>query len=160
MEKRIIKKVNGVVEEMSFDLDEMDNSAYKNEHLCWNHCENAIAGKCDKITDRRKKKIDRYDFITDGKQVVGPNNELIEFTVSGCKNYKEEPVKKMSVAEASRLRKLKESLLIGFYDAIDLAEARKVRDEIRRKNNQLPMQEEVKINYLKRNCRKLSRAKN
>lgn len=154
MKKRIIKKVNGVVEEISFDLDDMDNTAYKDEHLCWNHCENAIAGKCDKITDRRKKRIDKYDFITDGKQVVGPNNELIEFTVTGCKNYKEEQVKKLTVEESAKLKKLKESLLIGFYDAMDLAEARKIRDELRRKRDQLPMQEEIKRHY-----RKLSRAK-
>lgn len=62
-------------------------------HLCWEYCSNLVY--CDKIQDRLKKTITKYNFITDGYHMIDVNyNEngkrILKtdcFYVISCKNY-------------------------------------------------------------------------
>ncbi|MBR1377439.1 MAG: hypothetical protein IJ565_06495 [Bacilli bacterium] len=53
-------------------------------HLCWECHIHTL--DCPKMMDIEKKRIDEYDFITDGKQIYD-NNELDEFNVYQCKKF-------------------------------------------------------------------------
>ena len=81
-----VKQLAGrvLLDTIDFVFDQTQN------HLCWNDCANAFSTKCPKITDRYKKTIENYGFITDGYQIYNEEGELTCFCVTGCNNYKKE----------------------------------------------------------------------
>lgn len=59
-------------------------------HLCWQNCRKASIASCPKVADRRKKPINKYEFIKDGYQVIDENMHLNKFIVTNCVYYDED----------------------------------------------------------------------
>ena len=107
-------------------IDELYDRRQK--HLCWENCKNALPNHCEKISDYRKKHINDYDFILDGYQILDKNGEVDTFVVSKCSNYEFQKPKKLSSAEAKRIRKIKENIFMEYFEAGSVEEAKNIRD--------------------------------
>ena len=107
-------------------IDELYDRRQK--HLCWENCKNALPNHCEKISDYRKKHINDYDFILDGYQILDKNGEVDTFVVSKCSNYEFQKPKKLSSAEAKRIRKIKENIFMEYFEAESVEEAKNIRD--------------------------------
>ena len=120
--KVILKHQDGTIEKLILTEDET-RELNKNcsIHLCGAHCKYAFANKCPKVTDRYKKSIDKYDFITEGFQVFKNDGYMDRFRVTGCNKYK----KDMSNAHPTRkqqrkMHELANSLRTAYFDETDL----------------------------------------
>ena len=99
------------------------------DHLCWLNCENATVKKCPKIADRSKKRIDRYDFITDGYQIISENG-VDTFVVTKCTNYLEEIPKKLTKEDIIRLKKVREDIYMNYFNAASTKEAKSIEKHL------------------------------
>ena len=124
-------KNNGVVsisDKLVSDLKK-EGVIYGN-HLCNSKmciCKNATALNCPKIAEFNKKNIGKFDFITDGYQVLSDNKDEECFIVTGCKNYVEQKDFQTKIS-AERYRRIVDgriNLLLGYYgvDTIEEIEA-------------------------------------
>lgn len=123
MKKIVLQKENGEVREV--DYSELFENATCDTHLCWKECVNATPLRCEKIYDEKKQRIDQYDFITDGFQVlVGKKNKIDRFHVSGCNNYEQaEKKEKLPANELKRINNIKRDIAMLYYDAGTIEEA-------------------------------------
>ena len=115
MEEMILKKENGqttIINPTKEELKKIKGSC----HMCSQSCINACANKCSKIADIKKKSINDYDYITDGYQIYDENDDTEALIVSKCSNYEKEIRSKKTAEQIKRLKELKESLYIYFYD--------------------------------------------
>lgn len=87
-DKSGIKKMSSRI--MLNKIDKIHDDFIGQYHLCWMNCKNATPNKCSKILDLPKLTIDKYDFITDGYQILDNNDIVDTFVVTKCKNYKRE----------------------------------------------------------------------
>ena len=132
----ILKKENGVVKEIEptkeiiKDIRQIGKKEDPRVHLCWENCANALAGKCDKVTEREKKNIGDYDFITDGIQIIDDNGEIDTFIVSKCKNYVRTENKKKTQEEIQRLKQIRDGLRTSYFDTETVEEAYLLQDEL------------------------------
>lgn len=99
------------------------------KHLCWENCKNCSPKICPKINDEVKQKIDKYDFITDGYQILNKDGKIDTFVVTNCKNYIYKKERVLTPEEKRNAIKIKEGLEIMFFDATNLKEARKTEEE-------------------------------
>ena len=81
-----------------------------------------------------QKNISDFDFI-DGYQIVNKHRELDEIIISMCANYEvdHERVKPTTFEELERIRRLKESIKILYFAAIDPEEADRVQSDLFRR---------------------------
>jgi len=142
MKNVMLKKENNQVRIIDItddnELCEINNINCR--HLCGDSCLNARADKCPKIEDLKKESIDKYPFIVDGYQVYDENGELNTFIVSKCENYKEEIRRKKNKEEINRLKAIKESIRVAYFDTDTIDEAYLLQDEFinsKRVNNKL-----------------------
>ena len=141
MKKIILEKENGIVTKKTY-INEIEKKSKKqnNKHLCWESCEKAYASLdefgnpiCHKVYDRRKKKIDKYDFITDGYQIITEYGEVTSFLVYGCKKHQSAPCpKKLSLKETERLKNLKEEFRMAYYGVGSLEESYEIEKNNRK----------------------------
>ncbi len=109
-------------------------------------CDNGYASKCLKVADETIRPIEMYDFITDGFQTMDSEGKADEIFIAKCNNYKEDrPRKKAtSTEQLQELRRLKESLKIAYFDAMDIDEADQTQFDLRRRSKyRLIMPEEL-----------------
>ncbi len=137
MKNILIKKVNGEIEEINLETtpDGKKEVKGKIDHLC-SKCDNCYAAKCLKVFDEVKQLISEYDFITDGLQLYDKNGEMKYFYVTECDDYIEDRKrhKPSTPEEIERLRRIKESIKIAYFDAENIEEADQTQlDLFRRK---------------------------
>lgn len=131
MNNVILKKENGVVSVIEYDPTLFEEESKKKAvHLCWEHCTNACVGQCQKITDYRKKTIDKYDFISDGMQIMDDDGKIDRFLVTGCNNYKKAEQKVQTAEQKRRLKNLRDGLKMAYFDALTLQEANQVQTDL------------------------------
>jgi hypothetical protein len=99
-------------------------------HLC-SHCANLSSVKCIKVSDVHKKRISAYAFITDGQQIIRDKKRLVEFLVTGCKNYQDE---KARPVPKSLRDDMAESLRMAYFGANSTEEADELQ-KIKRKRD-------------------------
>lgn len=123
--KNIILKENGQIIDVLPYTEEVDRAlANKHKiHLCWDSCVNACAGKCTKIANMPKKAIGKYEFITDGYQVVKEYGAFDKFIVSGCKNYVRDKRADFNFKQRADNRKKRENLKMAYFDTETIEEA-------------------------------------
>ena len=97
------------------------------DHLCWMNCINASPNNCLKFVSQRKMEIDKYDFITDGYQLLDEKGLVEKFVVTGCKNYKRN---KNEYTDPNEARRLKESIRTAYFNAIDLEESYVIENDL------------------------------
>ena len=126
-------KENGVYKLSKNILNDIIDIVFeaKQKHLCWENCVNASPDLCPKVTDIVKKRIDEYDFITHGFQIFDEKGRMDKFIVTECENYKKTYITEK--IDAARTRKLKESLMLTYYDTDNIREAIDIRNYERRK---------------------------
>lgn len=122
---RLSKKVLNDIIDIVFDE--------KQKHLCWENCANAHPFECDKVTNIIKKRIDKYDFITDGYQIYDEKGKLDKFIVTKCTNYREEKHREMTPEELASARKAKRSIFMSYYDTDTVEEAKAIQKYISQK---------------------------
>ena len=123
VDKIVLKKVNGemTIKEMTPALQEKINN--DKGHLCGDKCAIKIFFGCPKVKDEHKKTIDKYDFITDGIQVI-KNNEIDEFIVQKCTRFEEAPKKaKLTAEEKAHIRNQKRSMKTAYFDTSSIEKA-------------------------------------
>lgn len=118
------------------------------KHLCFN-CQNASSSLCPKVKDRIKSRIDSYDFITEGCQEIKANGEIKNFIVTKCDNYKKDESRSIPAEKLERLKNLKESIKILYFDGEDINEANRLQYQ-EYKNGNLLMSEVAIHNMNKR----------
>lgn len=140
MENVILKKKDGQVVVMN--LTPTTSMKLKDDsivHLCWggkdckNFCKHAGPTECKKIGDAVKKKIDEYDFITDGIQTLDDKGKVDTFLVTGCSNYERVGEKrKLTPEEKAHFRSLRNSIKTLYFEAgsVDEAHIRQYMDMI------------------------------
>lgn len=129
------KSLNKMAEKvLLYSIDTVYDSTRK--HLCWENCKNCSPIECQKIADQFKQRIDNYDFITDGYQILDSTGNVDTFVVTDCKNYKYQKNRVLTIEEKKRAQKIKIGLETSFFDATTLTEARKT-EELWLKNKQL-----------------------
>lgn len=104
------------------------------KHLCFD-CQNAHPYQCEKITQRFYDTINRYDYITDGYQIIDNKDRIQIFVVTKCKNFKMDEPKKLTSSDLARIRKLKDSMFLSYYDAETVKEAEDAKESIERRLN-------------------------
>lgn len=119
---------NGIYElSQNIFADLIDIIYTKNQkHLCFS-CQNATSTLCPKVKDRIKSRIDSYDYITEGIQEIKENGEIKKFIVSKCDNYKKDEVRSTPTERLEKLKKLKESIKILYFDGEDIEEANRLQ---------------------------------
>ena len=132
MKNTILKKDYGMISEIEANEDTI--KTIKSEcpgTICFD-CQNARACKCEKIDDEQYKNIDSYDFITDGYQIYDRKGEIKSFVVSNCVNFKkdEKRVRPTTKEELEKLRQLKESIKILYFNAENIKEADKIQQDL------------------------------
>ena len=134
MEKTILVKVNGEVEKTTVDNEVIRELKKQYSNPCFN-CEKGYASKCPKIASDETKSIMDFDFITDGYQIVNKQGELDELIICQCNNYEldHERVKLNTLEAMRRIQRLKESIKILYFDAIDPEEADRVQEDLFRR---------------------------
>ena len=136
--KLILKKENGettileYTEELENKLNEEFSELSENKggnagHLCYD-CTKGYAGECPKITDRRKKSISKYDYVTDGYQIINENNEVEKFVVAKCKEYVY--AGKTPPKSSAERKRLMDSLSMHYFNASSPEEARRIQREL------------------------------
>lgn len=130
MEKVILKKENGKVEVFSANSEIVKNNTENCLHLCWENCANACPNKCQKVADIKKEKIDKYDFITDGLQVLNDKGQVDTFIVTNCQNFEREKPRFTTNQERARLMRLKEAMRMAYFDTETIEEAYIVQAEL------------------------------
>ena len=123
---KVVKKENGqvVVVEPTRELVREIKGTY---HMCWD-CANARSDKCSKVHDRNKLGLDSYEYITDGYQIYGKNNEIDTFIVVNCNNFVKDENKKYTSVEKAKLKKLKEDIMTTYFDAESADESYLIQD--------------------------------
>ena len=129
MENIVLKKKEGKIEVMNMSpsiTNEMNSET--TIHLCWGNCseafcKNADINKCPKVKDRRKKTLDKYEFITDGIQTLDDAGKVEHFIVTGCNKYEPVGEKKLTKEQAISAKEAKAGLMTYYFDAETLEEA-------------------------------------
>ena len=137
MSKIILKKVNGNVEKFKYKASLVESFIPEGaKHLCWENCKNACVSRCDKINDNGKQLIGDYDYITSGLQIVSDiTGEVDRFLVFGCEKYEEKQQRKLTPAESLRIKKLKESVKMLYFDAETIEEAHITQYELEKRGD-------------------------
>lgn len=134
MKNMVLIKNNGI---LTMDPDKnaaVEELKTKNiQHLCSKDCACAYASKCQKFADIANKDINKYDFITDGYQVIDENGETEQFVVEKCDNYKYQEPRKYSKQEKEEIKKLRESLMSFYFDAEDVNEAKIIQYDLHKR---------------------------
>ncbi len=114
--KTIIKKENGVVvpEEAT---EEKLQEIRKSDTLCFD-CSNLE--NCKKVADQEKKSIDKYDFISDGSQVIDEEGNIENFVITNCRDFVKEE-KKTGINRS----KIVTDFVTGYFNVDTLGEAEK-----------------------------------
>ena len=134
MSKVILLKENGKVSEVEYTSELEKTLEDNNCHLCWDSCANVNPNVCPKICDKYKKYINRYDFITDGYQIVDGDGTIKSFVVSGCKKYEQEPPReKLTAKESERIRKLKENFRTLYFGADSIEDAYIIQESLEKR---------------------------
>ena len=134
MKPIIVKKENG---EVTIVADEESTRSIITEikNPCF-ECTNGYVTKCPKMADEVKKNISKYDFITDGYQIYNEDGEVDIFAISKCSNFvRQEKNKPTTKEEIARLRYLKESIKILYFDAVDIDEADKTHHDLQKRGS-------------------------
>lgn len=109
---------------------------YKNQkHLCGLNCQNVYCSKCAKVADRVKRTIDQYPFIKDGYQIVDKNDDVLDFNVAKCDNYKKFEEKNNAT---SHLTQQVEDLATIYFDASNVDEAIKIKSDLENRGLLIP----------------------
>lgn len=129
MENIVLKKKEGKLEVMNMSpAIENEINSKETVHLCWGNCsetfcKNADKSKCAKIKDRRKKTLDKYEFITDGVQTFDKNGNVINFIITGCNKYESAGKKEITKEQAISAKEAKAGLMTYYFDTGTLEEA-------------------------------------
>ena len=126
----VIKKKDGEFKLYKIDSKVAESREFSNllhsklKHLCPN-CDNCYADDCSKVSDSKKNSICKYEYITDGLQVIDDTNDTLFFYVTTCKNYKvdKDRYKPTTKEELYELNRKKESIKIAYFDAETVEEA-------------------------------------
>ena len=137
MENMIVKKINGDISYKKLDLEKTNNNLNFVEemrgfkHLC-SCCDNCNPKTCLKIFDLKKRIISEYDFITTGYQVYNSNGEVEKMYVAKCDQYVKYPTRKKikTAEEIEKLKLLKESLKVLYFNAENIEEADNIQIEL------------------------------
>lgn len=126
-----IETTNGVYElskKIFLDLIDIINDK-KQRHLCFN-CQNANPNCCAKVKNRIKLKIEDYPFIKKGYQEINEKGEINRFVVSQCDNYEEDKKRNTSIERTKKLKDLKKSLKILYFDGESYEESNKIQYDL------------------------------
>lgn len=126
MEKIVLVKKDGKLEVMN--MNDSIQDALDGVHLCWgdcpnNFCKNADINNCPKVNDRKKKTMDKYDFITEGVQVLDDKGDIDQFVVKSCEKYEPVGEKKITKEQRKSAREAKAGIMTYYFDAETLEEA-------------------------------------
>ena len=126
----IIKKENGEVRIIDADKELVRSIKVGYVNPCFT-CKNGNTIDCPKVADENKH-IENYDFITDGYQINSIDGQLENLVVNKCSNYvlQEEKPKPTTKEEIVKLKKLKESLKILYFNAVDIEEANRTQNDL------------------------------
>ncbi len=130
MKSIVLKKENGNVEVVSIDKVTLHDLIKKHKNPCIS-CDNAYTSKCKKVEDENKN-INNYDFVISGYQINNELGETQKLMVCECSNYVvDRPrVKAKTREEIEKLNKLKESIKINYFNAIDIDEADQIQEDL------------------------------
>ena len=97
---------------------------FLNGHLCFD-CDNCYADKCPKVSDGVKRSLKKYPFISEGVQVYDANGDTKYLFVSKCDNFEKdrERHKLTTQEEIENLKRMKESIKVAYFNALDIDEA-------------------------------------
>lgn len=145
MEKTVYMKNNGEVNEVNVTEQELKEMKFGCFSPC-STCDNGYASKCPKMADRQFKPIEMYDFISDGFEVLDDDGLIDELYITKCNNYVKDRPRKVARTkeEIDELRRLKESIKMLYFDAMDIDEANQTEmDLINRKKYRLITPQEL-----------------
>lgn len=121
--KIIIVKENDIIKSEQA-TDEALKDIRKTTTLCFD-CANF--DKCKKVEDREKLTIDKYDFISDGAQVIDENDDIESFIVNNCRDFVRDEERKYTGAKAIEMRR---DLKKDYFDTETIEEANSIADKI------------------------------
>lgn len=141
--KTIIKKENDKVK-IEKATEEEILKIREASTLCFD-CENL--SNCEKVDDKIKKTIDKYDFISDGAQVIDKDGNMESFLVSNCKDFVREAYKDNSGPKVIEKRR---NLKMNFFGVETIEEANRLAEELAKKNAKMAEEYEEENNKGKR----------
>ena len=127
-------KENGVVTKVAYNEETINKARENNSGKCF-ECKYAYASECPKVQDRGIKKISKYDFIEDCIYSFNEKGEQ-DLYISKCNKFEKDEQRKRATTreEIERLKYLKESIKILFYDCENIEEANRKQREIAIRN--------------------------
>ena len=105
----------------------------RKHHLC-GECQFATNCTCPKVKNRKKRDINDYPFINSGFQVFDKSGNMKRFIVSDCMCYEKAIPKPITYQESLQIARAKESILLDYFDAENVNEARMIQETIKNKN--------------------------
>ena len=127
-------KENGVISKVRYNEEAIKEIRENNSGKCFT-CKHAYASECPKVQDRGIKRISKYDFIEDCVYSFNEKGEQDLFVIKCNEFIKDEPRKRTTTKEEiMRLKHLKESIKILFYDGEDIEEANRIQNDIANRN--------------------------
>jgi hypothetical protein len=121
MSNIIIKKKDGLIiidEATKENICSLGNCS----HLCVD-CANGCPNKCVKVEDYEKKTIDKYDFVTDGYQIVDDDGQVEKFIITRCENFIKDIQYKPTKEQLDNYRKLRDKMKTAYFEADSIDEA-------------------------------------
>lgn len=129
MERVIIKKENGEVRIIDANINLIHSIKVDYTNPCI-ECKKGNTIDCPKVADGDNKSIEKYAFITDGYQINSSDGKLENLVVHKCSNYEKQETKPKAKTkeEIQKLKALKESLKMMYFDAYDIDEANRKQE--------------------------------
>lgn len=128
--KTILTKENGITRTEQATNKSVLAVRNEKQHLCGD-CKNFE--NCQKVADIDKLTIDKYDFITNGAQVIDDSGKVDHFLVSNCKDFVREDERRISGHDAIMAR---QELMKNWYDAETIEEARDLQKQLNNREQQ------------------------
>ena len=133
MKSIVIKKENGIVTVINANEQLIKNIKVGYTNTCV-ECKKGNSKDCPKVAAINDKHIEKYDFITDGYQINDGEGNLENLVVYKCSNYEKQVIKKpQTKEELQKLKRLKESIKILYFDASDIEEADRIQEDLTRR---------------------------
>ena len=124
----MLEKKDGVTRTLEMSEEKGKELRESEDHLCWT-CSNYE--NCDKVKDEHKKTIDKYDFITDGVQLIDESGNVDTFFVEGCNTYIRDKANVRPGIEGIQKR---QKLMNHYFGTEDVKDARKIMEEIEKRD--------------------------
>ena len=130
MENTMLKKENGVITSTQINNEEKERIQNADvKHLCWEGCANAYVSKCQKIADIIKMELNKYEFITDGYEIINDKGQVETLIVTKCNNYVDEKEARKKLPAANKI-KLRNALMMAYFGETSIDDAYALQQEL------------------------------